>query len=389
MNRGRGGRGRGRGRGNRRGRGRGGRGGRGAEISENPNLLGHIYFNNINVSEYLIEHGLASVIRRRYDQSGLISQQKRGGPPKKFIDLEDKARKHDIGVWKENNRQYNEMNESDQKASEERAKQLAKNDKTGKEINVVVSHIESATLFYVNDADNDKMVGMNQSMVELKKSAKMPARITARKHYAALYDGFYARARVNNLDDRDKRRQQQKQQNDNQQQQCWFVMFIDYGNRASIAKKQFAVLPAELRTDKIAPLAMRCVLAGIRSADKKDPCYYEAGTFFSRQVMQQKLKMKILYDDQLSRTRTWYVDLFVGEQSINQLLVKEGFLRIEKYQSEEFKGKYCDDYFKELQSNTQEALREHKNIFVHGDIDSGDEDNLGPFGAATGTGRRR
>jgi len=293
---------------------------------------------------------------------------------------------------------------------------------TGKEVEVVVSHIETASLFYVNDANSDAMHKMNQEMAKLKASKpKPPKQIRSGKavRFAAKYDGHYARCRVNNRADN-----RNKQQNDDQnkgksgkskggkndrgdqESSYWFVLFIDYGNKGRIPRTNFAELPAELRIDKIPPLAMRCELAGISVYEKNQAAFNAAGYYFSEYVFQrenQKLKMKILYDDQYSKT--WYVDLYVGDKSINQLIAREGFVTMTKdrdlpreFANQQEHGKewdadhksYVKQYFDAIKENIRLAKDDHKNIWYHGDVDSADDDDNFPdnLGSKKGGGKR-
>jgi len=345
-----------------------------------------IYYDGKNVSEYLLENGLASVIMRRYNDGG-NSLNSRRSPPSSFQVLEKRAREQKLGIWAN----FSDNND-DIKMNDAARLQRIKNSKTGKEIEVVVSHIESATLFYVNDANSDAMQKMNADMEILAKSNPVPPKtIRAGKavKYAAKYDGYYARARVNN---RDRRNDDKSGGDKNDDGSNWFVMFIDYGNKASISRKQFTELPKELRIDVVPPLAMRCELAGISVYRKNERAYNDAGYFFSTHAFQyenQKLKMKVLYDDQYYKT--WYVELFVGDKSINQLIAREGFVTMVKdrdlpraFNEENENGQdwsdqhklYVKQYFDAIKANINLAKDEHKNIWYHGDVDSADDDNF-------------
>jgi len=360
-------------------RGRG-RGGKNVQGTRNPNLDGHIYYKGKNVAEHLLENGWASVIKRRYEQ-----QNRRSSTPKLFLDLEKKAQEKKLGIWKNIDEDID-----DAKMNDAAKEQRRKNSKTGKDVEVVVSHIESATLFYVNMADSDEMQKMNAEMEKLAKNPKVPKVIRAGKavRYAAKYDGYYARARVNNRD----KRERMDADKDKESESNWFVLFIDYGNKASISRKQFAELPEALRLDRIPKLSFRCELAGISVYRKNERAYNNAGYFFSSHAFQyenQKLKMKVLYDDQYYNT--WYVELFIGDKSINQLIAREGYVTLIKdrdlpraFSDKSENGQewseahklYVKQYFDAIKANITLAKDEHKNIWYHGDVDSAEEDNF-------------
>merc|ERR1712173_3200 len=172
----------------------------------------------------------------------------------------------------------------------------------------------------------------------------------------------------------------------------WFVTFVDYGNRASVARGQFKELPEELRLQRCPALAFQCQLAGIQVYRKNQAMFDKAGYWFSSLCFQhenQKLKMKVLFDSQWENT--WYVELFVGDQSINQMMAREGFVTLVKLRDlpREFRSKveygqewsdehklYLTQYFDAIKANVGLAKDEHKNIWEWGDVESADEDNF-------------
>jgi len=383
----------------RRGRGRGRGGGRQGAPTRNPNLDGHIFMKEgvetgnpqwVNIADRLLQQGMAQVIVGRYGDI-MIS----GPATVNFLRLEEEAQNKRLGVWKD-------ILDDDGQGGDDSKRQgdLALRSKTGQAVEVVVSHISSATEFYVNDANSKQMGVVNQKLAELSKNPKvpLPKAIKGGKKvkFAAKYDGFYARCRVTNPDRRG------TENGDGGNTGYWFVDFIDYGNRASVSRENLAELPDDLRIDRIPPLAMKCVLTGLR-VDPNGGYFVSAGRFVSSlafpEQQETKLKMRILHDD-LYR-KTWYVDLSVGDESINQMLANEGYVTrwkprdLPRCFSE--KGEYgqawseehakaVDEYFAEIRSNIEIAKSEHKNIYQHGDVSEEDEeDNLGDAGG----GRRR
>jgi len=274
-------------------------------------LDGHIFLKEgvesghphwVNIADHLLRQGMAQVIVGRYGDV-MIS----GPETANFLELEREALEKGLGVW---------MTEFDEEGhggdDSKREGHLAERSKTGQVVEVVVSHISSATEFYVNDANSKQMGVVNQKLAELSKNPTVPAAkaIKSKKvKFAAKYDGFYARCKVTNQD---------KRGAENGDTGYWFVDFIDYGNRARVSRENLAELPDDLRIDRIPPLAMKCVLAGLR-VEPNGGYFAEAGHYVSSLVFpeqqEMKLKMRILHDD-LYR-KMWYVDLFVGDDSIN------------------------------------------------------------------------
>eukprot|EP00483_Globobulimina_turgida_P001363 UN01365 len=99
--------------------------------------------------------------------------------------------------------------------------------------------------------------------------------------------------------------------------------------------------------------------------------------------------MKVLHDDLYNRV--WYVELFVGKQSINELIAREGFVTLHKGRDlpNAFKNEYeygeawakehvasVNQYFESVKAAIALAKDEHRNIWYHGDVDSAEDDNL-------------
>jgi len=365
--------------GGRRGRGGGGRGGRGGG-SGNPNLDGHILLNGVNVADYLLRQGLAKRITGRYG-----SPQKEIPETANFEEMEMLAVQDCLGVHKADH-----VEEGDDSKNIE---ELASRSRTGRSVEVVVSHIASATDFFVNDANSKQMSILNKGLQEMSKNPDLPqakeVKSGRKVKFAALYDGYYARCRVSNRVNRNDDGGGKK--GDHQ----WFVDFIDFGNRARVSLSALAKLPDELRIDRIPPLAKRCRLAGIdvEPPSKNQRVFEAAGHFAASQVFSvrdQKLKMRILYDD--GRADRWYVDLFVGDESINVMLARRGFVRnttkylphafVERSEyGKKWSDEHCkavDDYLGQIEHAMAAAKGEHLMLFKYGDIDDDDEDdNLG------------
>jgi len=355
-------------------------------------LDGHIFLKEgveagnpqwVNIADHLLQQGMAQVIVGRYGDI-MIS----GPATTNFWRLQEEAQNKQLGVW-QGILDDDGLNGDDSK----RQGDLALRSKTGQVVEVVVSHISSATEFYVNDANSKQMGVVNQKLAELSKNPKVPLAKAIKGgkkvKFAAKYDGFYARCRVTNPDRRGS-------ENGDGNSGYWFVDFIDYGNRASVSRENLAELPDDLRIDRIPPLAMKCVLAGMR-VDSNHGYFVEAGRYVSSLVFPEqqelKLKMRILHDDLYGKR--WYVDLFVGDDSINQLLANEGYVTQLKprdlprcfsekgeYGQEwnEEHSKAVDQYFAEIRQNIEIAKADHKKIYQYGDVEEDDDDNLGDVG---------
>eukprot|EP01084_Bolivina_argentea_P214121 363571_1 len=244
---------------------------------------------------------------------------------------------------------------------------------TNKLVEIMVSHVETPVKFYVNAMDMDTLQYLSIEMEKLTVcNPSKPAKIRTKKTYAAKYGDCYARVTVFAED-----RRVCKNEN-------WFVQYVDYGMRALISTEDFVILPSHLRTDRVPILGKKCALAGICVDRCNKICFELAKKMFTQYIFKgTKVWVNILYDDQLNAT--WFVELFVDNQSINEMLAKEGFVTLEKknclpkpFRTQAEFGKSwgrkhilnVERYFNKIKTNITIAKNEHKNIWCYGDIDS-------------------
>eukprot|EP01084_Bolivina_argentea_P109689 196037_1 len=280
---------------------------------------------------------------------------------------------------------------------------------------VYISCIRSGTHLYVQNAtNNSKLKFIQTEMQKLAKSNPKPLDITqcAIKSICAVkYNGTYRRVRI--------------------EWHCYkkpffCVELIDYGSRVKISENEIVKLPKHLCLNQIPPLAKKCVLAGI-SAEREwcigKPAFIEFGRYwggieftnryfhkaknFIRSYCMnenQKVTMKILYDD--IKNKEWHIELVVDNVSINQLLAREGLVRMSdkselyireykldrnvenmwknvvsnwknvvsnawKYQNKltDTHVKSVNTYFDRIDANIKLAKKDHCNIWCYGDID--------------------
>jgi len=372
----------------------------------------------VNVAEYLLKEGLAQVITRR-GYGG--ETQPLVGESAVFPEYEQVAKSAEKGLWKD----FQEQDESKRDAGRSRSS------KTGDVVEVVVSHVDSATQFYVNQADDELMKRVLNGMEALKKSNPgLPAgRITKNKQtLCAKFDGHFARCKVLKKVEQQQQPQQEKaekaskgkkgkkakseeEKKEEGLNEFWIVRFYDYGNCASVAKADFADLPMDFRIEAIPPLAVYCDLAGIAPADRRSNpgWFHEGGRQFSEWTVDaaQKLKMRILYDDQ--RNQTWCVDLLYraedgSDQSINAALARQGLVVQKRVQERPYAFKLqsewgtpwpaehsenVEKYFECIRSNIKLAKMDHLALFAYGDVEDDEDDLLGPRPGQEGKKARR
>jgi hypothetical protein len=177
-----------------------------------------------------------------------------------------------------------------------------------------------------------------------------------------------------------------------------------------VAKKDFAELPLNMRIEEVPPLAVYCELAGIAPDQRRGSGWFnEAGRQFSEWTVDaaQKLKMRILYDDQYNKR--WLVDLLYkasdgSDQSINAALARQGLVTQKRPQERPyaFKSKMewgtpwskehsenVDSYFKAIAANIRGAKADHLALFAYGDVEDDEDDLLGPRPGQEGKKSRR
>jgi len=180
-------------------------------------FLGHLHFDGRNVAEELIEQGLAKVVnplppKSKKGRKKQIYQSTTDLPPipENFRILEDKARKAELGIHKQE-----EIKENEEENEEIRNKSSL----IGKEYNVMVSHIETATIFWVNIVGNEAKHSLDEIEDKMSKIPTTKARrVRPHDEVAALYEGLYARGVVTSLlrfDDKDNKDNKDKDKNKN------------------------------------------------------------------------------------------------------------------------------------------------------------------------------
>jgi endonuclease YncB( thermonuclease family) len=348
-----------------------------------PQYFGEIIVNekdgDINIAHELINKGLIRVVVRR-------RRKEAGGRRVEWIDetdpilraIEDKARESLVGLWQEEA-------EREEKRDEERRAKF----QTGETKNVRISYIATANSFWVIDTDSISDMSRVQSVLATAKRDAL-RRVKSGSIVAALFDGEWARARV----------ERRNQDQDN----AWLVLFLDYGNRATIEEKNMSVLPDELRVTELEPLAHRCILAGTRVAPTSSHMHVwrAAGNKFAELTMERDLQVNVLFDDY--DNRKWYVDLIIpagkgaasaaaavtpaedatapapvtpsaSASSITKVLVSEGLLRTDPKRLDNPEDLYTSEasddaaaFLRDIQVMERSAREEKRGMWHGGDV---------------------
>jgi len=329
-----------------------------------PSWTGKVWINGADIALELLEKGLASVFVPADQKAGRGGRAKTSSTiPNGYLEAEAAAREKEVGRWKEIVAKRLE--------SEEKRK---KNEMTGKEKIVVVSQVDSGVSFWVNPTGNNELESLEEKMSRIPRAH--PGKIRIGKMVAALFDGLYCRANVI------------KQRGD----RLWQVIFVDYGNSGTIEEQNFTALPPDLHLSQCPQLAQRCQLAALRSPPRSSEYFTTAGQQFAASVMpfssetkteeqskrlMKELKVKVIYDDYWARR--WHVVLMDQATSVNEAMLKEGYVRFDhkgKETPEEIfasEDESTKEYLKTMKKLSEEALEARRGFYGFGDVDSDDE----------------
>jgi len=375
-------------------------------------FTGQIYYfddngEEINVAEDLLSKGLSKTFTLPKTTRGLteLEFENQFKIPPHWYAIEKKAKDNDIGLWKIANKferedkihyQFND-NDIDLKAN-----------KVGEEMNIIVSHIDAATIFHINKTNSKQFNNVANKMISLKNTLnkaiewnndpknkdnkkKIPRpRLKAGKLLAAFYDDEFARAKINRPDKRGEQKNDDNNNNNNndskqneqpiKRRKRWWVSFIDYGNTASIADINFAELPKEVRG--IPPLALKCQLGAVRTPNKikENQWWRAAGEEFANLVLDRELKCTVLYYDK--RYDQYIVDLTdENDVSIACQLARLGVIEeapkndysLAKLQRLADKNEYIATYLKNINNALAQARNGHKGKYKYTSASKDDE----------------
>lgn len=174
---------------------------------------------------------------------------------------------------------------------------------------------------------------------------------------AGLYDdGGYYRCKI-------------LQKRGNDENRSYKVAWIDFGQTGVVARSHLLPIPDKTIRD-MPGQAMKCVLAGVRSPPESAEVYYR--TAVERLWMEtdnRTLNIEIL---RRGARDIKYVRCTVDGVCLNELLVEDGVLKVEKgrnieRESPQFKAK--------LEKLAAQARQNHVGIYEFGDAPSDDEDD--------------
>lgn len=214
-----------------------------------------------------------------------------------------------------------------------------------------------------------------------------PGNIRPGKYVAALFDGLYCRAKV--------------AARHPSRAYAWNVLFVDYGNRASVLEKDMAQLPHDLSLKNCREMARRCQLAALRSPPRNTRFFGIAGGHFagllmprpaasanndlsenkkSAPTLTKEWKIRILYDEW--RRNRWHVVLTDQTTNVNEQMTKEGHTRFDKKEKDAprelfaLEDSFTKEYLKTVKKLNDEAFQARLGMWESGDIESEEEELL-------------
>jgi len=183
---------------------------------------------------------------------------------------------------------------------------------------------------------------------------------------------------------------------DTRSNNSWFVVLLDYGNRASIDENNMALLPQELSLSSWPQLAQRCQLAALRPPPRKSEDYNVSGEYFAhltmplpvaesdeksqenKPLLTKELTIKILWDDWDGRK--WYVVVMDQGLNVNELMIKEGHARFDSKGQEtpqelvNSEDELVKEYLKTSKTLNEEAMENRRGMWELGDVNTDDEE---------------
>lgn len=302
------------------------------------NYIGWLWIDGANLSVLLVEAGLAKV----YVTSDHSDHYRA------LTEAEESARKAKLKLWKD----YTEEKVEDDKAAEEdKVKERKEN-----LLDVVVVEVTPELHFYAQRVDQgDTLTDLTNKMrAEIAASPPLAGSYTPKKGElcAAKYvDDQWYRARVEKVAGRDV-----------------MVMYIDYGNKATIPIANTAPLPSCFASEK--PFAQEYALAFVRLPTDED---YREEAVQELRFLSSNGEVTLRLNEEYRVSGLTHVTLRnLDGEDIGRNMVAEGRVFFSKRREIRFK-ELMEDY----KTAEADARRGHKNMWEYGDVTEDDAKEFG------------
>ena len=322
-------------------------------------FIGTLYVNRENFTKLLLEEGYASVHAYSAEKSGNANE---------LFAAERKAKEARKGLWQDWDPSQEEDGEAyPETATNGQAAAGANGDATSAPRksdyrDVVITHIDENGRLKLQEISRENSLENLQKQLQsfhLSSGKPLPADPKAGDLVSGKFAGDWYRAKVRR-NDREKKKAE--------------VYYVDYGNSEMVDWKDLRGLPAEkFGMQQLKPMAIDASLSYIQYPTA---IHYqrESLDFLRAEFADRKLVASV---DQIDKDGSWSVTLFdekelgsKAEDSVNALLVKQGFAMVPKKLKTWERGA---PILKSLKKDEDEAKDAHAGCWEYGDVTADDD----------------
>jgi len=345
------------------------------KVDRNANFIGNVYApEGMDVSIWLLQNGYAKIFQRQ-NQRGPMNVRPA------LRKAENEAKENRAGCWENYTSpaekvETEEAKESGDRPSEgtrrrrgcpqgakgDRSKRRERKPERLKSMSVQVTHLSDGVTFFARSSNDpraemieDYMRKIDPTTCTFNPSFKVERGVIV----AGLYelDGNFYRCKIQGPGPMDG------------DVRLWRCDWIDFGERGEV--RETAIL--EIENDVVRngpPLAMKCVLAGLKPPPENSNYYDSATRRFWSEIFDKSLDLKILRQNKDIR----YVTVNFKGDSINDKMLREGVLRVHEGRDMREEPAYKEH----LVALQNKAYEDHVGLWQFGDLGSDDEDDDRP-----------
>jgi len=306
-------------------------------IDKAGNFIGYLFVDNTNLSLHLVQEGFASM-HFTADRSAYANQIK---------NAEDNAKNAKKRIW------TNYTGEEDQAAIEEEEKAAFNEERKVNYTEVLVTEVTDEGKFYACNVSDGPSIEklMDNLRAEFETNPPLSGAYQPKKNdlcAAKFVDNQWYRAKVEKVGATDVE-----------------VLYVDYGNRATVPKTKLGSLPASFQTPGGYAKLYNLALVSL-PADEDFSAQGIQG--LKEDLLDRTVKLNVEY----KTGSDIYVSAHIGDEDIGKGLVGDGLLMVDKKG-----GRKLAKLVKEYDEAMAKAKKDHLNIWQYGDITQDDAKEFG------------
>jgi len=300
------------------------------------NFIGYLFVDNTNLSIHLVQEGFAS----------MHFTAERGGYANQIRSAEENAKNNKKKIWASWSGEETAKNEEDEKAqlNEDRKVNL---------VEVLVTEVTDDAKFYgctVSDGPALEKL-MDSLREEFSTNPPLAGAYQPKKNdlcAAKFVDDQWYRAKVEKISATEAQ-----------------VMYIDYGNRATVPKTKLGSLPASFQTASGYAKLYNLALVRLPTDEELSGQGIQA---LKDDLLDKTVKINVEY----KTGNDVFVTAHEGDEDIGKGLIQDGLFLVDKKGGRKF-AKMVKDYDDAM----QKAKKQHLNIWRYGDITDDDAKEFG------------